>query len=84
MKESELWVKGDLEVVFKNLDLGKFSFAHDNVSMKPNNMSRWGDGLDMGFEVIKPSGEVERDSLVIKSMEVVGGTGMSARWVVKG
>ena len=34
------------------------------------------------FEVIKPGGEVERDSLVIKSMEVVGRTGMSARLVV--
>ena len=41
MKESELWGKGDLEVVFKNLDFGKFSFAQDNVSMTPRNMSRW-------------------------------------------
>ena len=82
VKESELWGRGDLEVKFKNLDLGKFSFAHDNVSMKPCNMSRWRDGLDMGFEVIKPGGEVVRDSLVIKSMEVGGGSGMSARLVV--
>ena len=28
VEESELWDKGDLEVVFKNLALGKFSFAH--------------------------------------------------------
>ena len=82
VKESELWGKGDLEVVFKNMDLGNFSFAHDNVYMKPQNMSRWRDGLDMGFEVIKPCGEVVRDSLVIKSMEVREGTGMSARLVV--
>ena len=36
----------------------------------------------MGFEVMKPSGEVVRDSLVIKTMEVGGGAGMSARLVV--
>ena len=40
------------------------------------------DGLDMGMEVIKQGGEVVKDSLVIKDMEVVGGTGMSARLVV--
>ena len=60
MKESELWGKGDLEVVFKNLDLGKFSFTHGNTSMTPHNMSRWRDGLDMGFEVMKPGGEMVR------------------------
>ena len=74
VKESELLGKGDLEPL-KNLDLGKFSFAHDNVSMTLHNMFRWRDGLDMGFEVV-------RDSLVNKSMEVGGGSGMSARLVV--
>ena len=74
--------RNKLEVVFKNLDLRKFSFAHEHASMKPGNMPRWQDGLDMGIEVIKPGGEVVKDSLVIKNMEVVGRTGMSARLVV--
>ena len=45
-------------------------------------MSRWHDGLDMGFEVMKPGGEMVRDSLLIKNMEVGGGARMSDRLVV--
>ena len=36
----------------------------------------------MGMEVIKLGGEVVKDSLVIKNMEVVAWTDMSARLVV--
>ena len=82
VKESELWGKGDLEVVFKNLDLGRFSFTHSNTSMTPRNMSRCRDGLDIRFEVMKPGGEMVTDSLVISTMEVGGGAGMSTRYVV--
>ena len=53
--------------------------AHEHTSMKPHNMSRW---VDMGMEVIKQGGEVVKDSLVIRGMMMVGGTGMSARLVV--
>ena len=38
--------------------------------------------MAMGFEVMKPDGEMARDSLVIKTMEVEEGAGMSARLVV--
>ena len=79
---TELWGKVDFEVVFKNLDLIKFSFAHEHASMKPCNMSRWMDGLNLGMEVMRPGEEVVRDPLEIKNMEVVGVTGMSARLVV--
>ena len=36
----------------------------------------------MGMDVMKHVGEVVKESLVIKNMEVVGGNGMSARFVV--
>ena len=32
----KVWGKGDLEVVFKNLDLGRFSFAHCDTSTPRN------------------------------------------------
>ena len=55
---AEMWGKGEFEVVLKNLNWSQFSFANKNASMKPQNMSRWMDGLDMGMEVIKQGGEV--------------------------
>ena len=36
----------------------------------------------MGMVVIKPGGDVLKDSLVIKNMEIVGGMSMSARLVM--
>ena len=68
--------------MFKKLELRKFSFAHEQASMKPRNIFRWWDSLDIRIEVITSGGEVLKDSLVIKKMEVVGETGMSARMVV--
>ena len=53
--------------------MSQFSFAHKHASMKPYNMSRWVDGLDMGLEVIKQGGEVVKDPLVIRDMMMVGG-----------
>ena len=41
LKGAELWGKEEFEVVFKDLDLSQYSFAHEHASMKTHNMSRW-------------------------------------------
>ena len=69
-------------MVFENLDLSKFSFAHEHASMKLCNMSRWMDCLNLGMEVMRPGEEVVRDPLEIKNMEVVGMSGMSVKLLV--
>ena len=58
VRGAELWGNVEFDVVLKNLDLSQFSFAYEHASMKPRNMSRLLDGLDMGMEVIKQGGEV--------------------------
>ena len=61
------------------MNLKDFEFCHKHGSQKPNNMSRWVEGKDLGISIQKPGEDKVWDNRVIKGMKGVGDQRQAAK-----